>query len=264
MEIREYALAILEAEDLELKLVVPPEELSDLAPGPALRMAAPGRSKRLRIRPGREVKVPAREGMNDPAQRVRILHAFANHELQAVELFAWAILAFPGSHDDFRRGLVRILADEQRHTRMYLKLLQRNDVLLGDFGLSGYFWHKVDDLTTPLKFISAMAMTFETANLDYASEYGELARQAGDEEAAVVIDQIHRDEIEHVGFGWKWLNIFKRPEESAWDAWCRSLAWPLRPARAIGRQFDRKAREAAGIPDQFLDLLEESASRDDS
>jgi uncharacterized ferritin-like protein (DUF455 family) len=264
MEIRDCALAILKAEDLELKLVAPPAELSDLDPGPSFRMPAPNRANRLRIRPGREVKVPAPEGMNDPAQRVRILHAFANHELQAVELFAWAILAFPRSHADFRRGLVRILADEQRHTRMYLKLLQRNDVLLGDFGLSGYFWHKVGDIDTPLKFISAMALTFETANLDYALEYGELARQAGDEEAAEVMDQIHQDEIEHVGFGWKWLNLFKTPGESAWDAWCRSLTWPLRPARAIGRRVDRKAREAAGIPDHFLDLLEESASRDDS
>ena len=30
--------------------------------------------------------------MRDPAQRARILHALANHELQAIELFAWALL----------------------------------------------------------------------------------------------------------------------------------------------------------------------------
>ena len=233
MEIRDCALAILKSEELEPKLVPPPSNLSDLDPGPPFLMKAPSRSNRLRIRPGREVKVPAREGMQDPAQRVRILHAFANHELQAVELFAWAILAFPDSLAEFRRGLVRILADEQRHTRLYLELLQHRGVSLGDYPLSGYFWNKAGELDTPLKFVSAMALTFESANLDHASDYSELAREAGDEEAAGVMLQIHQDEIEHVGFGWKWLNLLKRPEESAWDAWCRSLAWPLHPGLAI-------------------------------
>ena len=35
-------------------------------------------------------------------------------------MFAWALLAFPEAPLDFRRGLLRILDDEQRHTRMYI------------------------------------------------------------------------------------------------------------------------------------------------
>jgi len=36
-------------------------------------------------------------------------HALANHELQAIELFAWAVLAFPDTPIAFRRGLIAIL-----------------------------------------------------------------------------------------------------------------------------------------------------------
>ena len=256
MELRDYAGAILEATELEARL------LTDADAGPPRRLSAPGRSDRLKIRPAREVKVPGREGMADPAQRVRILHAFANHELQAVELFAWAILAFPESPGAFRRGLVRILAEEQDHLRLYLRLLARDRARLGDWPLSGYFWNKVESLVSPLEFVSAMALTFESANLDHASDYGKRAGRAGDEEAAEALARIHREEIGHVRFGWKWLNRFKRPGESAWEAWTRSLTWPLRPARAAGRSLDMAARKAAGIPPEFLARLQDSLAKE--
>ena len=178
MEAREYARTILESGRLETKLAPPGCDLEDLAPGQPWVLHRPVRDPVIKIRPGREVRIPARAGMCDPAQRVRIIHAFANHELQAVELFAWALLAFPDAPADFRRGLLRILADEQRHTRMYLKLLSRRSVTFGDFPVSGYFWAKAGEWSSPLRFIAAMSLTFECANLDHASDYGELARDA--------------------------------------------------------------------------------------
>ena len=69
--------------------------------------------------------MPPIAGMRDPAQRARILHALANHELQAIELFAWALLAFPDAPLAFRRGLVAILADEQRHLALYMRAARR-------------------------------------------------------------------------------------------------------------------------------------------
>ena len=255
MEIREYARTILESGRLEAKLASPGSDLKDNAPGEPAVVDRPVRDAEIRIRPGREVRIPAREGMGDPAQRVRIIHAFANHELQAVELFAWALLAFPEADPEFRRGLVRILADEQRHTRMYLQLLARRSAAFGDFPVSGYFWAKAGEWSSPLRFIAAMSLTFECANLDHASDYGDLARKAGDRELADVIAVVHREEIEHVRFGWTWLNRLKADGETAWDAYRRSLVWPLRPSRSIGRLFDDRARMDAGIDRSFVEAL---------
>jgi len=120
MEIRDLALQVLTAEDLETKLAppaLPVEALTDDSPGRPLRAAGPGRPPELRIE--ERVKIPAIDGLADPAQRPRILHGLANHELQAAELFAWALLAFPAAPPPFRRGLAAILVEEQRHTRMY-------------------------------------------------------------------------------------------------------------------------------------------------
>src|SRR5215204_5691699 len=150
MEIRDFARAVLETEDLAVKLAPPREELTDERPGPAERAPGPGRPPNLRF--ATKAETPSHEGMPDPAQRPRILHGLANHELQAAELFAWALLAFPDAPPEFRRGLLRILQDEQRHTRMYLARLADTGHRFGDFPVNGYFWKKAPQIHSPLDF----------------------------------------------------------------------------------------------------------------
>lgn len=258
MEIREHALRVVTTDSLDVKLAPPADELTDACPGPALRLAAPGRPPGLAIVAANDAQVPALPGMNDPAQRPRILHAFANHELQAAELFAWALLAFPEAPAELRRGLVKILGDEQRHTRMYAARLAACGAALGDFPVSGYFWNKVGQLTSPLRFVCAMSLTFENANLDHTVESAEAARRAGDAKTAAAIERVHRDEIEHVRFGWTWLRRLKAADETEWEAFRAGLTWPLRPAKARGKRFHRGGREAAGLDDDFIRRLEAS------
>lgn len=257
MEIRDFARTIVTTEDIAVKLAPPRGELTDERPGPAERPAEPGRPSHLRFAPRSKANTPSVEGYHDPAQRPRILHGFANHELQAAELFAWALLAFPDAPPDFRRGLLRILVDEQRHTRMYLARLADHGYRFGDFPVNGYFWKKSPYIQAPLDFICAMSLTFENANLDHTVESAASARRFGDPKTAAVIDQVHRDEIEHVRFGWTWLQVFKEEHESAWEVWEDHLVFPLRPERARGRTFHRKGREAAGLDPDFIRRLEE-------
>src|SRR5262245_55171205 len=120
MNAREYALSIVSGDRLADKLVPPPDDLVLEDLGEPLIIGAPGRPANLAIASARDVKVPPIAGMRDRAQRARILHALANHELQAIELFAWALLAYPTAPVAFRRGLVAILADEQRHFALYV------------------------------------------------------------------------------------------------------------------------------------------------
>jgi uncharacterized ferritin-like protein (DUF455 family) len=256
MEIREFARRLVTTGDLAVKLAPAPAELTDESPGPPERIERPGRPPELEFQ--RRIEVPSIAGMPDPAQRPRILHALANHELQAAELFAWALLAFPDAPQDFRRGLLRILDDEQRHTRMYIARVEDAGARFGDFPVNGYFWSKIESITSPLRFLCAMSLTFENANLDHTLDYAEAARQAGDAKTAAVIERVHRDEIDHVRFGWTWLQAFKRDDQSAWDAFQANLTWPLRPAKARGRTFHREGREAAGLDAEFIARLEES------
>ncbi|MEM9293736.1 MAG: DUF455 family protein [Acidobacteriota bacterium] len=219
----------------------------------------PARAPELEMVPVRKAPVPSLEGYHDPAQRRRILHALANHELQAAELFAWALLAFPNAPPGFRQGLLKVLDDEQRHTRMYVARLEAQGGRFGEHRVSGHFWNKIDGINSPAAFVCAMSLTFENANLDHTREIAAAARAAGDEKSAQVVEQVQRDEIEHVRFGWTWLARLKDPESSMWSAYRDHLAPPLHPGRASGRgTFRRQERRAAGLDEDFLDSLEQA------
>ena len=255
MEVRAFAMSLLEARTLETKLDPGPRQLSDETPGPALRIESPGRPPELALVPRQRVVVPPAEAMHDPAQRARILHALANHELQAAELFAFALLAWPDAPRPFRRGLLAILREEQSHMQLYLDRLASMDVAFGSLPVNGHFWAKVASLRTPLDFVCTMGLTFENANLDFCPEHIRAAHKAGDTETASVLERVHREEIRHVRFAWRWMRRFKSAGSDDWTATWDHVAPPHGPARARGATFDRAAREAAGLSPAFIDQL---------
>jgi len=254
--LRTFALTLLTTPTLEARLIAPPRGLPDDAPGPPLRLAEPARPANLMPVHVRRSRVPALSAWGNPALRVRILHALANHELQAVELYAWALLAFPDAPSELRADLLSVLIDEQRHTRMYVARVEAHGRAFGDFPVTDYFWAKAPSITTPLQFLCAMALTWENANLDHTTETAAAARAGGDEASAAVIDKVHADEVRHVAIGWKWLARLKPDGMTMWDAWQANVAWPLRPALARGRRFHAEGRVAAGMDPAFIAALE--------
>ncbi len=256
MELRDFARRVIESPRLDDKLAAPPRT-TDANPAGDPPPSAPAREASLAIvtDPRRKRKVPSIEGMPDPAQRRRILHGLANHELQAVELFAWALLAFPAAPRAFRRGLLGILKEEQRHCRLYLARLAALGGRFGEEPLSGYFWSKARDWTTPSRFVAAMCLTFESANLDHALDLADAARAARDPATARVLERVFADEVRHVRFGWRWLARFKDEHESTTAAWRRSLAFPLRPELARGPNFRADSRVLAGCDDEYVATL---------
>lgn len=252
--LRAFALGVLGATSLEGKLVPPADGLTDEDRRPASLPAVPARPPELVVA-RRGAKLPRLAGLGDPAQRVRLLHGWFNHELQAIELFAWALLMFRDAPDAFRRGLAVLLADEQRHARLYLDRLEAHGGHVGDHPVSAYLWSKRDLLDTPLRFVAGMCLTFENANLDHTLDAAAACRAHGDEQTAQVLEQVHREERSHVAFGLVWLERLKRPADSSHDAWCAALSWPLRPALARGPRLHEDCRRELGMPTEFLATL---------
>lgn len=253
-----FARAVVLATTLDAKLAPAPRGLLVAAePGPPEWLPEPGRPPALRMRPGREVSVPPLEGMRDPAQRARILHALANHELQAAELFAWALCGFADAPRGFRAGLWKILADEQAHCRRYFARAAALGRHPFDCPVTGHFWNHRERLQTPLGFVCTMGLTFENANLDLARAYAEAARAAGDHETAQLIDEVADDEIDHVRFAATWIRKLA-PDQSMLETYQTVVAPPLGLGRARGVDLDVAARRAADLDDDFIAALDQA------
>jgi uncharacterized ferritin-like protein (DUF455 family) len=257
MELREFARQVLLNPELARKLERPTSPFTDHHPGPADRITEPARAAELKFAPRKTAPaMPKGDALRDPDRRAVAHHVMANHELQALEVMAMVLLAFPAAPAEFRFGMATIMLDEQRHTRLHAQRCGELGRPFGSLPVNSWIWRKAQDFLSPLEYVAGLPLVFEGANLDHTIEFEEAFRAAGDERGADILRAIHLDEIRHVRFGLEWLRQFKPPEVSDWEAWTTALHWPLRPSRARGTQFQRSARRDAGLTDEFLDRLE--------
>jgi len=260
MEIRMFAEQVLLSDDLEQKLSPAPGDWSDRQPGPARRFDEPVRPLNLQFAPRRTApSLPSPAAFANQEKRGIAHHIMANHELQALEVMAWTLLAFPDAPSDFRHGVALIMADEQRHTRMHIERAAKLGRTFGSLPVNCYIWKKAMSFTSVLDYLAGLPLVFEGANLDHTLELAQAFSAAGDERSAALMRIIHRDEIEHVRFGLDWLRKLKPDHLSDWEAFDSHLHWPLRPVKAKGENFQKEARLQAGMSEDFIARLEQAS-----
>lgn len=258
MEIRDWVIRILSGDTLAEKLLAP-DLLTDREPGPPLFWKEPTRPPGMGFHRHRyKDKLPSILEHGDPEKRAICLHRFAGHELLAVEIMAYALLAFPEAPKNFRKGLVHTLKEEQGHVRLYIKRMEEMGLTFGALPLYRNFWAYVPHLTSPLHYVSVMSLTFEMANLDFAPYYGHSFARHGDQESAALMQQILADELRHVSFGYKWFNQLKPEQSDAWECWEKSLPPFMTPKRAKGLSFQEENRKAAGVSMDWIQKLQEA------
>lgn len=267
MTLREFCRRIVESGGLEAKLAPPVGPsgellLDDPAESP-LSIDRPARDHGLEMHPGAE-PLPRPGELTSRDARARCLARFANHELMAIEFFAWALLRWPDLPAELRRGFVAVLAEEQTHCRLYIDRLHALESALSDHRLSDYFWKHAPAIAAspqgPRAFLCAMGLTFEQANLDFTLIYRDGFRNAGDEESAQICQRIHDDEVGHVRMAARWMRALTPDGQGDIDAYRESVPFPLAAARAKGRRFDESARRRAGLSEEFIAFVRSARS----
>ena len=263
MNITEFAEQIVFGKTLEEKLAAPgrlsldPNRKQRKPIGP---IAAPGRPYGLEMRTSDHVGLtrPRDDNLEDEAERGKLLHFLANHELLATELMALVLLKFPDAPHAFRQGVLVTLQEEQAHTQMYIDRMHECGVEFGTYPVSGQFWQVVAPMESPMDFVSRLSLTFEQANLDYSQHFAKVFRRIGDDATASILQQIYEDEIGHVQHGLHWFRQWKDPEQSDWEAYQASLEFPMSPqrGRAPKIDFNRDGRLRAGLTEPFVDAIE--------
>ncbi len=248
--VERWAWDYIHTTDLASKLNPKPPPPAWAVASPSRRLASPGRPPELCV----TARADKTRGLMAPSGRARALHTFLHHELQAAELMAWAILAFPDTPVAFREGLVRITLDETRHVRLYAEQIERLGHRVGDFPVRDWFWVRVPTCAEPASFVAVMGLGLESANLEHTASFAARFRDAGDEEGARIQELVGREEIAHVRFGVRWFEHFTGGIE--FDAWMRALPEPLTPLLMRGKPIHREARRRAGQPERFIDALD--------
>lgn len=255
MELRAFAERVLSGATLADK-VGALDHASDRVRGEPIAVPlAPGRPAELAFRPKTRSKRPLPGSLRDDRDRGRILHAFVNHELLALELLALAVLRFPDADPKLRRAWVATAVDEQRHLGLYLDRMATTGVVLGEEGVSTFFWDALAGAPDPLSFTVGLGLVLEQANLDFSRHWQRAFTEAGDPETAAVLGEVYEDEIRHVRIAATHLRCATPPGRSAFDVFRSVLRFPLTPARARGPELDRDGRRRAGLADAFVDEL---------
>ncbi len=222
----------------------------------------PGRSEQLKFSRERQ-KFPGQGSLIHAEKKALAFHFFANHELLALEMMAAALLVYP--HDSvegvrFKKDLIATMRDEQKHLKLYIVRMRELGIEFGDFPLNDFFWRQTPVLTTPARFYALMALTFESANLDFASYYAEVFRELGDEQSARTMDIVLEDEIAHVARGARWLERADGGND-LWNFYLANLPGLLTPCRAKGILYKPQLRQRCGLSPDFIAKL--SAYEDD-
>ncbi|TGK11846.1 DUF455 family protein [Leptospira fletcheri] len=248
--LNQFAEFILRSERLEDKLYSPENFPEDDFSLPFFLPDHPARGAKIAFSDKRS-KIPRLEHLNNEENRIFSLHHFANHELMAVELFAWAILKFQDAPTSVRKSFYRTLLEEQSHLRLYLECIRSGGVDLGDKPLNYIFWKQTPNMNTLEKFYAVMAISFEGANLDFSEIYRMAFEKFGDTEKAAIMDRVHKDEIRHVKRGVKVLFGDSTKGIDQWHKYRELISHPFTPRRAKGTFYFPELRMKAGLSPEF-------------
>ncbi|CAJ1389289.1 unnamed protein product [Effrenium voratum] len=274
-----FAEAVLRGGSLEAKLA-PPVSGAEEVPAEPEDIAWPNRDEEIAIcqglKRGGDQLPKMSQLLASQEARVQALQKFANHELQAIEMFAWALARFPEAPRSLRRGLLRTLREEQQHCQLYLDRAAANGAdprqPLGCAPVSGYLWQGLEAVRAaehPLcAFLCGVGLTFEAANLDHTLRYRDIFRQAGDEASAKVLQRVHDEEVQHVRLARLWVKRLAKDlgakgteleDLALYQRFCGPPAFGLCKAR--GKGFPAlAARRKAGLSEELIAAVKSARS----
>ncbi len=193
--------------------------------------------------------------MRTPEGRAALIHALAHIEFNAINLALDAIWRFPSMPRGYYADWLKVAVEEALHFSLLAAHLRTLGFDYGDFSAHNSLWDMAektkDDI---LARIALVPRTLEARGLDASPPVRAKLAQAGDIEAAKIIDIILRDEIGHVAVGNRWY---------AWLCEARGLE-PIGTYAALTVQykapplrgpFNLEARRLAGFTEQELDAL---------
>lgn len=162
----------------------------------------PGRPDKPELVAPRLVK---HRSMVTPEGRAILIHALVHIEFNAINLALDAVWRFAGMPREYYADWLQVADEEALHFSLLAGHLQQQGYAYGDFPAHGSLWEMA--VKTQQDVLARMALvprTMEARGLDVVPSLRDKLAQAGDKEAAAIMEIILRDEIGHVAIGNRW------------------------------------------------------------
>lgn len=214
--------------------------------------AIPGRPARPELVSPLQVK---HRSMVTNEGRAAMIHALAHIEFNAINLALDVIWRFPEMPEAFYVDWLQVASEEAYHFSLLAAHLQVLGYAYGDFPAHNSLWDMAEK--TRLDILARIALvprTMEARGLDAAPPVRNKLAQAGDQEAAEILDIIMRDEIGHVAIGNRWYGWLCKQRGLDPIATFADLSLEFK-APVMRGPFNMKARRAAGFTDEELALM---------
>jgi len=211
--------------------------------------AIPGRPPRPELVHPRLV---ARRSMATREGRAGLVHALAHIEFNAVNLALDALWRFPGMPDAYYADWLQVSKEEAYHFTLLADHLATLGHAYGDFTAHDSLWEMVEN--TKGDVLARMALvprTLEARGLDAIPPLRKKIAQAGDLEAAAILDIILRDEVGHVEIGNRWYGFLCEARGLNLRATYDALVVQYR-APVLKGPFNLEARRRAGFTEEEL------------
>jgi uncharacterized ferritin-like protein (DUF455 family) len=219
----------------------------------------PGRPRRPELVPPRLV---GRRSMVTVEGRAMLVHALAHIEFNAVNLALDALARFAGMPDAYYLDWLRVASEEATHFSMLSAHLRVLGYGYGDFPAHDSLWEMVEKTTGDVMARMALVpRTLEARGLDAIPPLRAKLAQAGDMEAARILDIILRDEVGHVEIGNRWYGYLCGQRGLEPRATYAELAVRY-AAPTLRGPFNLEARRRAGFTEDELRALPGSGPAD--
>lgn len=216
----------------------------------------PGRPLAPQIVSPQQVK---QRGLGTIEGRATLLHALAHIEFNAINLALDIIWRYADMPDAFYGEWLCVAYEEVLHFELLTHRLYTMGYEYGDFPAHDGLWDMAE--RTKESLVARLALvprTLEARGLDACPVVRAKLAQAGDEEAAAILDIILRDEIGHVALGNKWYRWLCAQKNLDAVAIYPDLVAEHSAPRLRG-PFNIAARQAAGFQPLELDYLQQQS-----
>ncbi len=205
-------------------------------------------------------RMPKRGKGQSLTQRIALIHALAHIEFVAIDLALDMAGRFGSSQPRrFMDDWLKVAAEESMHFSLLARRLHSLGSRYGALPAHDGLWEAAgktsDDILARLAIVP---LVLEARGLDVSPTTISHFERAGDMPSARILGRIYRDEINHVGVGFRWFSIICDSRgldaPSCWQMYVKShFRGGLKPP------FNDSARESAGLTRNFYEKLATSS-----